>query len=133
MDDQEYESIYNYLKFKYIPSDLPIGSKIRRNWAQSVRKKYEIIRETKETAVLEYIGIRYKRGLDALGNRRPVVLRVPKKMEWQRNMQDFHVERGHPGRDGTMGLLTQHYYFPRMRESVVEYISNCMCDGKRKI
>ncbi len=96
-----------------------------------MRKKYELIKETKGTALLEYVGIWYKRGLDALGDKRPVLLRVPKKSDWAHIMDEFHTERGHPGRDGTMGLLTQHFYFPRMREAVVSHISNCMCDGKK--
>ncbi len=82
MDDQEYDNIFNYLKYKYIPADLPMKSNKRRNWAQRVRKNYKIIREEKGTALLEFVGIKYSRGSDALGERVPMLLRVPKKSDW---------------------------------------------------
>ncbi len=131
MEDKEYEFIFNYLKFKFIPSHLPIGSSQRRNWAQSVKKKYQLIKEVKGTPLLEFVGIWYKRGLDALGQKRPVLLKVSQKTEWSCIMEKFHSQRGHPGRDGTMAVLTQHYYFPRMWKAVVKYLATCMCSGKK--
>ncbi len=58
MEDEEYNNIFNYLKFKYIPASLPIKSNERRNWAQKVRRNYQIIQELKGTALLEYVGIK---------------------------------------------------------------------------
>jgi hypothetical protein len=44
-----------------------------------------------------------------------------------------HTSAGHPGRDETLQKVQQHYYWPRMKEWIADYVKGCSICQQSKI
>ena len=54
---------------------------------------------------------------------------------WRELMAQFHNSptAGHPGRDNTLALVSQHYWWPRMTTWVEQYVAGCALCQQNKI
>jgi hypothetical protein len=66
----------------------------------------------------ELEGLLYYQGAKYIPNHPPVRLRI---------IQQHHnaSTAGHPGRDNTFDLVSWQYYWPKMRDTIAQYVRNC--------
>src|SRR4051812_37145559 len=102
MEDIKVDQILQYLKNKFVPTIYPPNSKSRKAWVQQTKRKFSLIKVQNTTATNEYLGIKYSRGTDGLGEPIVQILRVPKKSELPELFTNYHENIGHPGIEGTM-------------------------------
>src|SRR6266566_2610671 len=78
-------------------------------------------RQSKEITLAECTeqeGQLYYRGVKYVPNYPPLRLRI---------MQEYHdtPSTGHPGRDKMFDLVSRDFYWPRMRETIAQFVRNC--------